>query len=276
LSQEIWQNDLYGQLALSPPEDVNPVAGAVLKTLDDRRYQELRSGVLDDLHLYPGCAVLEAGCGPGVLLEGLHERVGPEGAVHGLDINPHFIAVAERRKAIAEIENAAFRVADCHTLPYENETFDAVVAEKLLMHVRPIRRAIEEMTRVLTPGGRLVLVDYDPYTIMAAGPDPSITARVMASAANLYASARAARESALTCVQAGLYVERVRGHLLVFEDPNLPSVEGVAWVWAEHAVAGRQVDRGTARRWLQAIERAASDGHFMIAVPYVITVAIRR
>lgn len=275
MAREVWTNDLYAQLAAGPAKQANPIAAALLQTLDDPRFQQLRAGLLDALHLYPGAQALELGCGPGILLEELHARVGPEGAVHGLDLNPHFIHVANRRAQLLELTNARFVTADCHTLPYDDGAFDAVVAEKLLMHVAPLRRVLREVARVLTPGGRVALADYDPYTILTAGPDPALTARVMASAAELYASPAAARDTPAACAEAGLQVEQVRGYLQVFEDPNLPTVAGIPEVWHEHAAAGRQVDRGTARRWLKAIEMAAEQGYFLIAIPFIITTATK-
>jgi hypothetical protein len=73
-----------------------------------------------------------------------------------------------------------------------------------------------------------------------------------------------------------LTVESVRGYLQVFEDPELPTVSGMPEVWHEHAAAGRQVDRGTARRWLKSIEMAATQGRFLVAIPFIITVATKR
>ena len=275
MNQETWQNDLYEQLAAGSAAEVNPIAGSLLQTLDDPRFQALRTTLLDDMHLYPDASALEIGCGPGMLLEGMHERVGTGGTIAGIDLNPHFINVSNRRVKMLEYENATFITGDCHTLPYEDGSFDAVVAEKVLMHVSPISRVIDEMKRVLSVGGRLVLADYDPYTIMTAGPDPALTARVLASAAKVYATPFAARETVRACVDAGLYIEKVHGHLLVLEDPYSKSAAGITNVWYEHAAAGRQVDRGTARRWLKAIEMMAREGRFMIAIPNIITVATR-
>lgn len=275
MSQETWQNDLYEHLAAGSAKEVNPMAGALLETLDDRRFQTLRNTMLDDMHLYPDASALEVGCGPGLMLEPMHERVGRGGSVTGLDLNPHFIRVAERRVAMLEYDNASFVTADCHTLPFEDGTFDAVTAEKLLMHVSPLSRVLSEMKRVLSIGGRLVVADYDPYTIMTAGPDPALTSRVLASAAKVYATPNAARETVRACIDAGLYIEKVHGYLQVFEDPYSKTVSGIANVWYEHAASGRLVDRGTARRWLKAIEMTAKEGRFMIAIPHIITVATR-
>jgi ubiquinone/menaquinone biosynthesis C-methylase UbiE len=270
-----WQNDLYEHLAAAPASQTNPLAAGLLETLDDPRFQEMRSIVLDEMQLYPGAVSLEIGCGPGMLAEETLARTGPGSLHFGLDLNPHFIAIAQHRAEVLGLEGSTFITADCHTLPFEDETFDAVVAERLLMHVAPIGRILRETVRVLTVGGRAVFVDYDPYTAFAAGPNPTITSRVLASAAALYASPLAARQTAHLCTAAGLLVERVRGHLLVFEDPHLRTVSGIAPTWAEHAIGGRQVDRSTVQRWLRAVERAAEQGDFLIAIPHIITIATR-
>jgi ubiquinone/menaquinone biosynthesis C-methylase UbiE len=274
-SGQEWHNDLYEQLASAGAAQVNPIAAGLLETLDDQRFQEMRAGILDDLRLYPGAVTLELGCGPGMLTEQIVERAAPDGLVFGLDINPHFVSIAEQRVEMLGIDGARFLVADCHTIPFDDESFDAVVAERLLMHVAPISRVISEIARVLTVGGRVVLVDYDPYSCFAAGPNPAITPRVLTSAAVMYASPRAARETPSACVAAGLYIERVRGHLLVFENADAPTVAGIASTWAEHAIVGREVDRGTVQRWLRAIERAGEQRQFLLAIPHIITVATR-
>lgn len=275
MAEEIWENDLYEQLAAAGAAHVNPVAASLLETLDDARFRALRAAFLDDLHLYPGAVTLELGCGPGMLVEELVARTGEDSLVVGLDLNPHFVAIAERRAAMLGLNNAKFITADCHTIPFEDESFDAIVAEKLLMHVAPISRVIGEIARVLTIGGRAVLVDYDPYSCFAAGPNPEITARVLASAAAMYATPLAARETPRACIQAGLYVERVHGHLLVFEDPEAATASGITTVWADHATGGRAIDRGTIQRWLKAVDRAVAERRFMIALPHIITVATR-
>jgi ubiquinone/menaquinone biosynthesis C-methylase UbiE len=269
------QTDPYAQLAAGAAAQTNPIAASLLETLDDHRFRALREAVLDDLHLYPGAVALDLGCGPGMLLDGMVERVGPDTDVYGLDLNPHFIAVAQRRAAESGYTRAQFSVGDCRRLPFDDATFDAVAAERLLMHISPLPDALAEIRRVLTVGGRVVFCDYDPFSSFAAGPDPSITARLMASAASIYASPRAARETARKCVDAGLYVEAVHGQLLVIEDPAAQTAAGIAVAWAEHALAGRQLAPDTIKRWRNSVERSARDGTFLISIPHIITIARR-
>src|SRR4051794_6072260 len=120
MSGETWHNDLYEQLAAASAAQVNPLAAGLLESLDDPRFQALRDALLDELHLYPGAAVLEVGCGPGILLEGMAQRVGPEGRVAGLDLNPHFINIAKRRAKMLGYADATFVAADCHILPFQD------------------------------------------------------------------------------------------------------------------------------------------------------------
>jgi ubiquinone/menaquinone biosynthesis C-methylase UbiE len=273
--EERWHNDLYEHLAAGSASQTNPIAATLLETLDEPRFREIREIILDEMHLYPGAVSLEIGCGPGMLAEDILSRTGPGSLAYGIDINPHFIRIAQQRAEMLGLRGTEFVTGDCHTLPYGNEMFDAVVAERLLMHVAPISRVLSEISRVLTIGGRAVLVDYDPYSAFASGPNPTITSRVLASAATMYATPLAARETPSACEQAGLVVERVRGHLLVFEDASIDAAGGIASVWSEHAVAGRQVDRSTVQRWMLSIKRAAADGRFLIAIPHIITVATK-
>ena len=53
------------------------------------------------------------------------------------------------------VTNAHFEVADVYSLPFPDGFFDAVFAHAVLMHLREPVRALEEVRRVLRPGGML-------------------------------------------------------------------------------------------------------------------------
>ena len=79
------------------------------------------------LSLNSGETVLEMGFGTGNEILDLAAAVGPTGAVHGIDISPGMLAVAQRK--IAEAHPAAvvdLRVADAQELPFGDGNFDAV------------------------------------------------------------------------------------------------------------------------------------------------------
>jgi SAM-dependent methyltransferase len=90
--------------------------------------------------------VLEVGCGMG----NFSERIAREtsAAVVATDISPRMVELARERGLDA-------RVADVHALPFEGAEFDCAVANAMLYHVK-VDRALEELARVLEPGGRFV------------------------------------------------------------------------------------------------------------------------
>src|SRR5206468_3453161 len=103
------------------------------------------------------------GCGTGSLTLALKVPVGPTGSVQGIDASPEMIRVARRdaRKAGVDV---GFQEGLAEALPFPEGTFDLVVSQ-LAMHHLPgdlKRRAFTEMLRVLKPGGRCLIVDFEP------------------------------------------------------------------------------------------------------------------
>ena len=119
-------------------------------------FGEWSSRVADAAHIQPGQRVLDVACGTGVLARAVAERVGPEGEVVGLDINEGMLAVA--RKNAPHIE---WRHGPAEALPFEDNSFDAVVSQFALMFFEDRRTALSEIVRVLRPGGRLAVAVWD-------------------------------------------------------------------------------------------------------------------
>ena len=110
--------------------------------------------LFEHLTLPDGARVLELGSGPAKLwLENL-ERLPASWHVTLTDFSAGMVAEAERRLAAAGRE-FSFEVADAQNLPFEDGSFDAVVAVHMLYHVPDQGRALSEVRRVLKPGGRL-------------------------------------------------------------------------------------------------------------------------
>jgi len=111
-------------------------------------------------HLRPGMQLLDVGCGPGSITLGLAEVVAP-GQVVGIDLQSAQIEQARVRAAERGIATVRFEVADIYRLPFPDGSFDAAFANGVLMHLRKPVRALEELRRVLRPGGIAGIRDPD-------------------------------------------------------------------------------------------------------------------
>lgn len=101
-----------------------------------------------------GDRVLDVACATGVVARLASRRVGPEGKVVGLDLNPGMLAVAGKAANGASIE---WRQANAQELPFSDGSFDLVLCQQGLQFFPDKPAALREMHRVLVPGGRLGL-----------------------------------------------------------------------------------------------------------------------
>jgi len=145
------------EMSASDRGQVNTSAAEVYETFFvPALFQEWGSRVAEAAHIQPGQRVLDVACGTGVLARAVARRVGPEGEVVGLDINAGMLAVA-RQKA-PQIE---WWLGPAEALPFEDNRFDAVVSQFSLMFFEEKKKALQEMVRVLRPGGRLAVAVWD-------------------------------------------------------------------------------------------------------------------
>jgi ubiquinone/menaquinone biosynthesis C-methylase UbiE len=140
---------------------------------------------LRQLALQPDQRVLEAGCGTGLFLASLAERVGATGQVVGVDLSPEFVDLA-RQRAAALGERVTVERADIRRLPFPDASFDAAHCERVLMHLADPVAALTELRRVLKPGGVMVAAETDWLGCRFDHPDQElITLLVRRAAASI-------------------------------------------------------------------------------------------
>ncbi len=107
---------------------------------------ELAEGVLEWLAPQPGERILDLGCGDGKLTQRI---AASEASVIGIDASPEMVAAA-RALGLKVDQGPA------ESLPYLNQAFDAVFSNAVLHWVRGQDEMMDEVRRVLRPGGRFV------------------------------------------------------------------------------------------------------------------------
>jgi demethylmenaquinone methyltransferase/2-methoxy-6-polyprenyl-1,4-benzoquinol methylase len=117
-----------------------------------------RERAADRAELLPGDRALDVCCGTGDLALALARRCGPTGEVVGCDFSEPMLELA-RRKAAREGAAVRFEWADALELPYEDESFDAVAVGFGVRNLADLERGVAELTRVLRPRGRLVILE---------------------------------------------------------------------------------------------------------------------
>ncbi len=114
------------------------------------------SSALHEYKVYKGRRVLDVGCGNGYVLS----RYAREGAqVYGVDLTETGIVLCRRRFALSDLRGA-FAVGSAEDLPYPDQTFDLVCSMGVLHHTPDTHKAVDEIFRVLKPGGRLIVMLY--------------------------------------------------------------------------------------------------------------------
>jgi ubiquinone/menaquinone biosynthesis C-methylase UbiE len=103
----------------------------------------------------PGMTVLEVGPGNGRYTVETARRVGSDGKVIAIDIEPRMIERVLERARANSITNLEAKVADVYHLPFEDEVFDAVYMITVISEIPEPERAMHEFYRVLSPSGTL-------------------------------------------------------------------------------------------------------------------------
>lgn len=161
--------------------DEDPNVAVLTSTMDaTARWdatRQLRAWERQHLGLREGQRLLDVGCGLGEAALALAEDLGEDGEVVGVDASTEMLRFARTRSSAATCR-VRFSVGDALALDEPDRCFHVVRSERTLQWLADPRAAVEEMARVLRPGGRISLIDTDWSTLRIDVGDEHLTARV--------------------------------------------------------------------------------------------------
>lgn len=117
------------------------------------------------LDLPPDAYVLDVGCGTGIYTQELLAKGARQ--VVGIDISPEMLAIAQYKTSTFG-ERVSFQEADAAQLPFPDDYFDVVISITAMEFFKEPDRSLQDMYRVLRPGGHMVVATLNKSSLWAA------------------------------------------------------------------------------------------------------------
>ncbi len=212
----------------------------------------------------PGERILDVGCGPGFYVAELAHRVGPSGAVVGVDGSPQMLSAAASRTI--GYDNVSLHEADVTSLPVASESFDAALSVQVLEYVHDVPAALAEMRRALRVGGRVVLWDVDWATLSLHSSDLLRTDRVLQAWDGHLAHPSLPRTLRAQLRSAGFDDVTVEGHVFATAEFD-PEAYGVSVlpVITQYVAGQEAIGEAEADEWYADLEELGAQGEFFCA-----------
>ena len=260
-----WRSD-------GPPDETRSRELAEFVELRAASPDELktREAYLELLELQPGEHVLDVGCGTGVVTRDIARRVRPGGRVTGVEPNAFLLDLARQfaeRDALNDVID--WREGDARRLDFADGAFDLVVCATVLAHIPSGDGVVQELVRVLRPGGRIGVFEIDPESFLVAHPERVLTRRVLAAATDYgFANALVSRRLPALLCAAGIQDVQVRAFTSLETDPRgfLAKAAELRPVVAEQAGG---VTKAEGDLWLAVLRDEMRAGRFLAGTTYV-------
>ena len=228
----------------------------------------------------PGERVLEVGCGSGALCRLVAPDLRPGGEMVGVDVAPDMIAAARRYAATdphPQPLSLPGRGARCASMshppsncPTTAAAFDAAFAARLLLHVADPVAVVREMARVVKPGGRVVLMDWDWETLAVTHPDRELTRRLLHWRCDHHGGDNwSGRKLLGYLLDAGLHNPTVIPVVTLARDETA-ALTGTLWRAAEVARDRGGITPDEHDAWVGELKRQIAAGRFLASIVYFI------
>jgi ubiquinone/menaquinone biosynthesis C-methylase UbiE len=225
--------------------------------------RETRLATVRALEVTPGCSVLDVGSGAGEFLIELATTVENVRAI-GIDTSRAMVETATSR---AQAAGAAvqFVFGDAEHLDFPDASFDRVNCSRVLVHLERPRTSVEEMARVLAPGGRLYLFEPDFDALMIDSDDLATATAVRNALTAGLRNPDIGRRLRRFALDAGLELVDFSGSVRTQTNLQIAIDQFHLLEHLETAVATAALSRETASRWRQWVEASDASARFLVA-----------
>ena len=124
--------------------------------------RSMTDAIVAEARIVPHLRVLDVASGTGEPAISIATAMGGTGMVTATDISAEPLGVGEQRARERDLQNIRFRVADIHSLPFPDDTFERVTSRLGVMFFSDLPKAMREIHRVLTKEGRVSLLAWGP------------------------------------------------------------------------------------------------------------------
>lgn len=194
--------------------------------------------------------VVDVGCGTGTAVR---ELAGAGANAVGVDVSAALLRVARERAP--ELE---FCQADLLDLPFDDGSIDGYRAERVYQHVAEPERALREARRVLSGGGRIVLVDPDWEAFLVDGADRRVTRAIADAISDSVVNGWIGRQFFRLLREAGFIDVRIEPETTISGEWDYlrPLLEQAT----ADAVGSGSISEKDRRRWLDGLGSRAARG----------------
>jgi ubiquinone/menaquinone biosynthesis C-methylase UbiE len=224
-----------------------------------------RLATLKVLALRSGEHVLDVGIGPGLLAHDMAQIVGEGGRIVGVDSAAAMVELARKRcKPLRQVEISS---GDAQSLVFADASFDAVVCTQVLLYVADVQTALNEMFRVLKPGGRLVIIETDWRGLVVNSAFPALTEKLIESWDAAVSSPGLPPVLEPLIDRAGFHGTTVEAFPVLLTDfvPHNYAYT-MSYSLAEHAAKQDMVTNSEAKAWLDDLHQKQNDGAFFFCI----------